>query len=72
MEHEAGHMQRRIDELGEHAKEARKKADETREDSDLYGDEAVETGAGDAADRNTSSDDPVSAVGNPADADEDL
>jgi hypothetical protein len=69
MNNEAERMQRHLDELDEHVKEARKKAEDIRQE-DLPGDDAVETAAGDAADRSTSSDDPVSAVGDPEDADD--
>jgi hypothetical protein len=67
MEDEARRMQRRVDELGRHVDEAAKKAEHTRDDANLAGDEALDTVAGDASERSTSSDDPASAVGNPAD-----
>ncbi|HEV7808070.1 MAG TPA: hypothetical protein VGO80_19810 [Solirubrobacteraceae bacterium] len=69
MEDEAGRMQRELDELGEHVEDAERKAQHTRQHADLPGDEPVETVAGDAADRSTSSDDPASAVGEPEDDD---
>jgi hypothetical protein len=68
MEDEAGRMQRELDELDEHVADASRKAEQTRRDADLPGDEPLETAAGDAGDRSTSSDDPVSAVGEPEDA----
>ena len=71
MEDEAGRMQRRLDELGEHVEQAAKKAEQTSERTGLAGDEALDTVAADAQQRTTSSDDPVSAVGNPAEAEED-
>ena len=69
MERAAEGMQRRLDELDEHVDEAEKKAKESRERNAGPADEAVETVAGDASERTTSSDDPTSAVGNPEDAD---
>ncbi|MEA2156191.1 MAG: hypothetical protein QOE11_2331 [Solirubrobacteraceae bacterium] len=70
MEDEAARMQARVDELGEHVEAASKKADRTRQDADLPGDDALDTVSGDAADRTTSSDDPTSAVGDPENADD--
>ena len=65
MEDGAGRMQRDLDELGEHLEDAERKAEHTRRDADLPGDEPLETVAGDAEDRSTSSDDPASAVVEP-------
>jgi hypothetical protein len=66
MKDDAGRMQDRLDDLGAHVKEARKARDDAKP-----GDEELDAVAGDASERSTSSDDPVSAVGNPADADHD-
>ncbi len=63
---EAGRMQRDLEQLGDHVQEARKKAQHTREHADLPGDDAVEAVTPDESeDRLTSSDDPVSEVGDP-------
>ena len=70
MQDEAGRMQRRVDELGDHVQEAEKKQN-PRQNDDLPDEEVLETVAGDAADRTTSSDDPTSAIGDPEKADED-
>jgi hypothetical protein len=70
MEEEAGRMQRHLDELDERVDDAEKKAKESRERIAGPADEAVETVAGDASERTTSSDDPTSAVGNPENATE--
>ncbi len=69
MNDEAGRMEARLDELGDHVADARKKAEHTREAADLPGDDAIETVAGDASERTTSSDDPTSAVVDPEDDD---
>ena len=58
---EGDRMERRLDELGDDIDDAKRKAKEMRQD-DLPGDEPIETVAGDAAERQTSSDDPTSAV----------
>jgi hypothetical protein len=71
MDDEAGRMEARIDELGDHVEEAKKKAAEARPREGLAGDEALDAVAGDDADeRTTSSDDPTSAVGDPERADD--
>jgi hypothetical protein len=69
MEDEAERMQRRVDELGTHVEEAKKKTQVTRDQADLPEDEVLDTVAGDASERTTSSDDPTSAVGDPENAD---
>jgi hypothetical protein len=68
MEDEAARMQRRVDELGEHVEEARKKTQVTRDQADLPDEEVLDTVAGGASERTTSSDDPTSAVVDPEDA----
>ncbi len=70
MGNEAGSMQRDLDKLGDHVEEARKKAEHTRQHADLPGDDAVETVAGDAGERSTSSEDPASAVDDPEKAED--
>jgi hypothetical protein len=70
MDHEAERMQRALDELDEHIEDAEKKASSNRERTGP-GEETLDAVASDSADRTTSSDDPSSAVGSPADADED-
>jgi uncharacterized protein YlxW (UPF0749 family) len=65
MEDEAGRMQHRLDELGEQVEDAQKTARDAREDTGAVGDDALDTVAGDASQRSTSSDDPASAVGDP-------
>jgi len=71
MQDEAGQMERRLDELGDHVDEAKKKAAEARPQEGLAGDEALDAVTGDDADeRTTSSDDPTSAVGDPTDNDD--
>ena len=69
MADEAGKMESRLGELGDHVDEARKKAAEARPQEGLAGDESLEAVAGDASERTTSSDDPTSAVGDPEDGD---
>ena len=70
MDDEAGQMESRLDELGDHVEEAKKKAAEARPREGLAGDEALDAVTGDDADeRTTASDDPTSAVGDPTDED---
>ena len=72
MQDEAGQMERRLDELGDHVDEAKKKAAEARPQEGLAGDAALDAVTGDDADeRTTASDDPASAVGDPTDDEDD-
>jgi glyoxylase I family protein len=65
---EADRMQARLDELGEHAEEASKKAQVTREQADLDADEPLGDVAGDWEDTASTEDDPTGAVDEPQDA----
>ncbi|MEA2131300.1 MAG: hypothetical protein QOJ85_4191 [Solirubrobacteraceae bacterium] len=65
---EADRMQARLDELGEHAEEASKKAKVTREQSDLDADEPPGDVAGDWEDTASTDDDPTGAVDESQDA----
>jgi hypothetical protein len=67
MEAEAGRMQRRLDELGDHVQDAGKIARDARPDAAPGDDDALDAVAGGASERTTSSDDPTSAVGDPTD-----
>jgi hypothetical protein len=71
MEDEAGRMERRLDELGDHVDDAQKKAENARADANVDGYDPLDAAAGDASERTTASDDPTSAVGDPEDADDD-
>jgi hypothetical protein len=70
MEREAARMEQRLDDLGDHIEDAEQKARRNRDASGQPADESLDAVASDAAERTTASDDPTSAVGNPADADE--
>jgi hypothetical protein len=66
---EADRMRAGLDELGEHAEDAAKKARVTREQADLDADEPLGEVAGDWEDMARTDDDPVGAVDDPPDAD---
>jgi cell division septum initiation protein DivIVA len=65
---EADRMEARLNELGEHADAAAKKAQVTREQADLDADEPLGEAGGDWEDTAATDDDPAGPVDEPQDA----